>query len=1524
MFIRSGQNKSQADYNNTSTVLKRSGFIRGNTEEDDNYKSTSVTKKDIENLKPLDNLFHGSWEKIQNDVAKKNNDIKNQVKSILSPEEYNSLPKQGSYPGQERPQTQSNTFLHALGVESKEETKVRKENEAWAKKHPQAAYKMDKLQLSSIDYSPADAFMLGLGNSATLGLSETLGKKLDPMPNFLPESDPMDKARKQQPLAYGVGEVGGYLVPGSVVEKGAGMALKPVINKVVSNVAKKAITGAVTGGVLSGGESIVRNEPVKDIIKNTAIGTGIGAAGDTALYGLGKGFNLLKDAIRKPIKDTAEGLAETVENIPLEKIVKPKSGTGSYKLKNTEFDNTMNEYNNAIEKIQNHFGTNELRTDEIPLIKSELGIDLDNIISKMEKFENKTLTSPDELKLKRAAGVNSDKSSNVIENVVRQESVHPSMVNSVEKQQILSDRRVKLLQDIVDNPDGRPKDMVERAKNELANAKIEPTTVNDSKINNINDKPTTNQILTKEQSDKLSKLESDYKTQKGYIQKSSTNTEMKNADLKSLLMKYSADKRNIIQGDSLVKVEGGLTDKELSNKITKLKSNYVGKEVIANGQEGKIIKNSYGKVGVEHTDGSVKYYESNQIKPKNDIDAEILAQKQNVPINNTRNEVVESTNKVKQPREEGKSKFAQTVKNADTTDAAYAETIIPPEYKKVEDQATWTKAIDNVKTNSDEVHSRVMGKSEGDSFSHQDTADAMALIDKYSREGNFNLANEVLEKTTLKLTKLGQAIQAAAMWARQTPTGMLKYAESVMQKARRNIAKDNPEIKALIDEIDSLKSKIDNMKAQSSKLKSEAKTATGSKKANLLKEIESLDDNTKINLQLFAEKEAKLPAKYKNIKLTDDDLKHIYNEQSEISKMAEGREKTVRIAKLQAYIGKKVPSTLLGKISTIQTLAQLMNFRTAIRNTGGNAGFMVLEEGSNTLATGFDKLLSKITGQRTKAIGKDVLTAEARGLKKGLTTGVSDALQGIETAGFKSQYELPSQTFKGTFKNTGELLKSKQFGNAIKEGTSALLGSLEKGMNIELKATDRAFYQAGFNRSIAEQMRVNGIKSLDKVTPEMLEMAHLDGLYRTFQDKNFLSQGFSAIKRVLNGGKEFGLGDLILKYPKTPANLLMRGIDYSPIAIVRSGIQFAKIITKVIGDKPITPQLQKKFVEGLARGTIGSGLFFLAGAMHKLGIIQGKSPKDSEAANLLKETGQGQYTFNTSALARWVSSGFNSNAAKPQNGDTSISYDWMQPSALTMSAGSNRDEQLSNKGKINPMNLLGAIVTSLESGIDTMAEQPLLTGISNLFRGYGTVSENIANTFLSTPASFIPTFLNQARQLVDNKSRNINDDGNYGLNKALNLVINKIPGLSEKLPEQITTTGNVKEVYQNGSNKWYNVLFNPAFVSTYKTTDGIQTILDLYEKTGETKQFPRKVKSTLTYNKQKLELTPEQTNDLQEFVGKKTIEKLDKLAKNPDYKNASTERQIAAIGKILDISGKQGKAYITKKLGTKYIRENLK
>ena len=601
----------------------------------------------------------------------------------------------------------------------------------------------------------------------------------------------------------------------------------------------------------------------------------------------------------------------------------------------------------------------------------------------------------------------------------------------------------------------------------------------------------------------------------------------------------------------------------------------------------------------------------------------------------------------------------------------------------------------------------------------------------------------------------------------------------------------------------------------------------------------------------------------KKLDLNPDIMADIKAGMEKVAKMTEGRGRDIEIAKVLDRIAAEVPVPFLRKIASIQTMAQLLNPKTAIRNIAGNFGFAGMENVSDVVGAVADKGVSLLTGKRTKVLPS--LKVQAKGMKQGWKEGVEEALLGIDLKGLATKQDLPK-------------------GRVFRSG---LLGKLEKGLAIELRATDRAMYQAAYDGSINNQLRAAKVSA---PTQEMKDIAHLDGLYRTFQDDNALSKGFQSIKRVLNGQKEFGIGDFVIKYPRTPANLLMRGIEYSPAGFIKTIIKAAEPLAKQQFN-------QREFVESFSRALVGSTALVGTGALlNKLGIITGKPVADRDLAELQRQQGFGEYRINASALKRLVFGG----DVKPQQDDKIIDYSWFQPQALPLAIGADIN---ANKGE--PTGIIGTIMQAFGTGVNALADQPVAQGIQTLLSGgYGDATQGFEKVLEGVPSSFVPTLLNQVKQLADNQRRETYDPNQK--QKALNLAKNKIPGLAQTLPLKYGTLGQKLETYQNSGNNPFNVFLNPAFINKFNPSKEVQKVNSIYEQTGETNQVPRVADKSITVSGQKFTLTGQEYSEYQRLLGEYTQQAFAKLKADATAKqmqDAMTDANTKAKTGILQARG---------------------
>jgi len=758
------------------------------------------------------------------------------------------------------------------------------------------------------------------------------------------------------------------------------------------------------------------------------------------------------------------------------------------------------------------------------------------------------------------------------------------------------------------------------------------------------------------------------------------------------------------------------------------------------------------------------------------------------------------------------SKFAQGVAGSEKTTKEVSESLInnPPTYEVQHNPEVKAKAIERVKTNAAEAENFVLNETKP---SAEHTATAIELIKKMQDEGNHAGAVRIAEDVSQKLTKAGQAVQAAKLYENLSP-------ESILVKAKTFIRKEN-------------------------------------EKANIFQ---------------------------KKKELTEEDAQALYETAKKMQE-ATGDAKSELSNEIASILADYQHNTVGKKVSSIQTQAQLLNPKTQVRNVLGNEIFYRMERLSKLIAMPFDIARSKLTSTERTITMK---TGNQGQYWSDWLKGAKAGWKGIQL-GPDTQFQLPNKTFNNKW-------------NPFYWGERAVGASLK---SFDYAAYNRArlqtLYEFGYLRAKREGASGAGLKELAKkyaanAETQVLEIADQYGKYITFQDDNVISRMAIGLKKGLNVGKDFGLGDLVLKYPKTPGALLARALEYSPAGFLKSAYQIAQ---PIIMGRAKSAAENKELAMAVSRSIIGTlGFTGLGYYFADKGFITGRKSKDKDVASMQQSIGQGKYQMNLSAIKRWVLSGFKNTTTKA--GDFLYTYDWAQPLAVSLSVGANMN---SGKGET-----AAGIGESLSSGASTIAEQPLLTGLTRLFQ-YGDPVAGVQSVAEGALSSFTPTVANQFRQFLDNQSRNT--EGDTGLQTALNLSKNKIPGLEKDLAPKYDVTGQPVKNFE--SPNIFQIFFSPGTQSTLKENPASKLVLDLMESTGETKQIPRVIAKEVTLFGEKIKLTPEEYAAMQKYAGERTMKGLETLLTQEKFNELDDTDKVKAISNNLSDVGAGVKALIQAK-----------
>jgi hypothetical protein len=221
------------------------------------------------------------------------------------------------------------------------------------------------------------------------------------------------------------------------------------------------------------------------------------------------------------------------------------------------------------------------------------------------------------------------------------------------------------------------------------------------------------------------------------------------------------------------------------------------------------------------------------------------------------------------------------------------------------------------------------------------------------------------------------------------------------------------------------------------------------------------------------------------------------------------------------------------------------------------------------------------------------------------------------------------------------------------------------------------------------------------------------------------------------------------------------------------------------------------------------------------------------------------------------------------------------------------------------------------SGVKTLEEQPLLTGLTGFMarvgdasRGDKSVVEALGATAMELPGQFVPTVVRQITQLMDN--RVYETRGSDKLEAAFGRIAVNLPGLAGELGYKPRTDlmGDVAERYQANGNSFVNVVLSPAFVTRAKSDPQLREMYRIWQKTGESGHVPNAVDSSIVVNGEQKSLTASERADLQQFVGRTTRDAFRQLMRAPGYRLANDERRAKVLGDVASASTTVGKVLL--------------
>lgn len=587
--------------------------------------------------------------------------------------------------------------------------------------------------------------------------------------------------------------------------------------------------------------------------------------------------------------------------------------------------------------------------------------------------------------------------------------------------------------------------------------------------------------------------------------------------------------------------------------------------------------------------------------------------------------------------------------------------------------------------------------------------------------------------------------------------------------------------------------------------------------------------------------------------LTPQQAKEISDYMGIYEQKPKTREGAEALARANKIIANLEGANFGDRFRSVQRVSMLFNPKTWFsRNAGGNLLLSAAENIKDIPAAAIDCLVALKTGERTtQGITLGKLKAQGKGMAKGTKEQILDIRHGVDTAASRTKYEMPNKDV---------------WNNKPMQKLDTLIGQL-------LQLGDRPFYEAAYNSRKAELEALAKKGKTSLTSKEIEESAKMFALDRVFQADTSLSKAAQSMRKAFNDIGDNGiLGNIIMPFVQTPANILDKLISYSPAGLIKVVRELSRVRKGTFD--------QKVFVDTLGRMFTGAGVITLGYALAK---------KDAMTVDLYAQSDRNQQVQKA-----YEKQGLQSYAINLGNG-TSFNIDWASPIGSLMIMGAE-----AYFGGADEKDLVSSLYGGGLAAADSVFSNSFLQGVSTLFSSYdGSISEGFANTILSATSQPLPSVIQQLTRVIDPYKRETYDSN--PLKKQLNTLMSKTPVLSTMLPAKKDITGQSVEQFQGRGtiSKLLEAYLYPANISEKKYNNVNDEAIRVYEATGETGALLKVGEKSFEYGDTKYRL--ESAEDMSRFMqvqGEEAYNELSKLISSKEYKNLSDNEKASAINRV--------------------------
>ena len=614
----------------------------------------------------------------------------------------------------------------------------------------------------------------------------------------------------------------------------------------------------------------------------------------------------------------------------------------------------------------------------------------------------------------------------------------------------------------------------------------------------------------------------------------------------------------------------------------------------------------------------------------------------------------------------------------------------------------------------------------------------------------------------------------------------------------------------------------------------------------------------------------KFGKKWTDFELTESELK-------QFNDIKAGDTKAIKALYEDVYnrLRKQYPSTFTEKLMEYRRVAMLLNVRTNVRNFVSNALLFPVRWTSDrvsALGEGFYSLINP-SYQRTQSLNP-LRSKQSRKL-------ASDAFETVraELLG-DNKYEDAKGAIRDRQVFSGSKF-SRMFDTITKGALTKANLAMGKDVNPSLMETarnftyhllqkgDDVFVRKNFESRMASYLDAQGIKNLEDIPADAYVLATQEAFKATFKDDSVLANGLSAFRQMLNKAPGKFLGEVVMPFTKTPANLAMRGIDYSPIG----GVLAVKTFKNAKNNGDIA-----KGITQLGQAATGTAAIALGYALAEAGLLNGALSDDPDEAQFQKQQGELAYSVKTPF-------GY-------------LTYDWAQPASIPLILGVTLHDSLNNDMDWTTGLKQGTVAT-----VNSWLELSPLQNLSKIFGGYSSPAENVLDVLrYDLPLSFIPAQVGAVAKVMDTTQMSTYDKDNYW-NNLLSQAKAKVPYLSKDLPATFNTWGQEVKRQDNLTEAVIANILNPGQFGNTSLTPLDDEVTRLYDSTDDNRVFPKKAARKIGDES----LDNAQYSEYQKVLGQNSYELFAGLMDSVVYDKISDDTKVETIESLYNFANSLAK-----------------